>query len=95
MGFPTSLRRASEVLLLFSAGAALAACESDKPALDSGKGRELTPELFQELMEQGTLRPVDAMEDPYRSIEPERAPSVQVAWVADTAAQAASEYWSR
>lgn len=71
MGPPSHPRRATTALLLLAAGAALSACESDQPAPDSGKGRELTPELFQELMEQGTLRPVDTMEDPYRSIEPD------------------------
>lgn len=63
-------QRPAVALLLLACAGALVACESDKSARNPGEGRELTPELFQELMEQGTLRPVDSMEDPYGEIEP-------------------------
>lgn len=46
-------------------------CESAGPAQEREERRQLTMEMFRELVEQGTLTPVDSMEDAFEGIEPD------------------------
>ena len=65
-------RSATPGLLVLALGAALlASCRSDEAQQQKKDRDRLTMEMFQELMREGTLRPVDSMEDAFGGIEPD------------------------
>lgn len=49
----------------------LAACRSQEREEERAERERLTVEMFQELVQQGTLTPVSSMEDPFSEIRPE------------------------
>jgi len=70
---PAAPRALSVVLL--AALLAPPACWTPERRAESEEERQLTMEMFRELMEQGTLRPVDSMEDAFAGIEPGMGPT--------------------
>ena len=59
------------LLAVLAAGLCLTACRSQEREEARAERDRLTAEMFQELVQQGTLTPVSSMEDPFSEIRPE------------------------